>query len=78
MKKELIIAATGIALLTGCETDKEQKKGIDNKLKELKHSPKTNTQPIMADCYAISIQPARIETIDPESGLKTLSVKLSQ
>jgi hypothetical protein len=75
MKKELIIAATGIALLTGCETDKEQKKGIDNKLKELKQSPKTNTLPIMADCYAISIQPARRETIDPVTGLKTLSVK---
>jgi protein involved in sex pheromone biosynthesis len=75
MKKELIIAATGIALLSGCETDKEQQKGIDNKLKELKQTPKTNAQPIMADCYAISIQPARIETIDPVTGLKTLNVK---
>lgn len=75
MKKELIIAAMGIALLAGCETDKDQKKGIDKRLKELKQTPKTNDLPIMADCYAISIQPARIETIDPVTGLKTLSVK---
>lgn len=75
MKKELMLAAMGVSLLAGCETDKEQKKGIDNKLKELKQTPKTNALPIMADCYAISIQPARIETIDPVTGLKTLSVK---
>lgn len=75
MKREFLVAALGMSMLTGCETDKEQKKGIDNKLKELKQTPKTNAQPIMADCYAISIQPARIETIDPVTGLKTLSVK---
>lgn len=75
MKTELLVAALGMSMLTGCETDKDHKKGIDNKLKELKQTPKTNDLPIMADCYAISIQPARIETIDPVSGQKTLSVK---
>lgn len=75
MKKELIIAATGIALLSGCETDKEKKQSIDNKLKELKTTPKTNDLPIMADCYAISIQAARIETIDPVSGEKMLTIR---
>ena len=75
MKKELLLAAMGMSMLTGCETEKEQKKGIDNKLKELKQTPKTNALPIMADCYAISIQPARIEAIDPVTGLKTLTVK---
>lgn len=75
MKRELLLAALGMSMLAGCETDKEQQKGLDNKLKELKQTPKTNAQPIMADCYAISIQPARIETIDPVTGLKTLSVK---
>ncbi|MEI7947308.1 MAG: hypothetical protein WCJ02_11445 [bacterium] len=75
MKTELLVAALGMSMLTGCETDKDQKKGIDKRLKELKQTPKTNDLPIMADCYAISIQPARIETIDPVSGQKTLSVK---
>lgn len=75
MKEELLVAALGMSMLAGCETEKEQKKDIDKKLKELRNTPKTNDLPIMADCYAISIQPARIEAIDPVTGVKTLSVK---
>jgi|GEM_PF-4466894 len=75
MKRELLVAALGMSMLAGCDTDQEKNKAIDHKLKELKQTPKTNDLPIMAMCYDIAIKPARIETIDPESGLKTLSVK---
>ena len=75
MKKELLLAAIGSSLLSGCETEKEQKKEVDQKLKEIKQTPTTNQIPVMADCYAISIQPDRIEKIDPDTGVKTLSVK---
>lgn len=75
MKKELLLAAIGLSMLTGCNSEQEQKKEIDHQLKELKETPKTNDLPIMAMCYDIAIKPARIETIDPESGHKTLTAK---
>jgi protein involved in sex pheromone biosynthesis len=78
MKKELIMAATGVALLSGCETEKDQKKEVDQKLKEIKQTPTTNQIPVMADCYAMSILPDRVEKVDPDSGQKTLSVKPPQ
>jgi PBP1b-binding outer membrane lipoprotein LpoB len=75
MKKELLLAAIGVSMLSGCESDRSQKKAIDRQLKELKSTPKTNDIPIMAMCYDIAFKPARIEKIDPDTGVKTLSVK---
>jgi PBP1b-binding outer membrane lipoprotein LpoB len=75
MKKEFLVAAVGASLLSGCESDRDQKKEIDHQLKELKETPKTNDIPIMAMCYDISFTSARSENVDPGTGMKTLSVK---
>jgi hypothetical protein len=75
MRREFLLSALGLSMLSGCETNKEQKKEIDHQLKELKENPKTNDIPITADCYARSVSAERIELIDFETGKKTLSVK---
>jgi PBP1b-binding outer membrane lipoprotein LpoB len=75
MKKELLLVAIGISFISGCQTEQERKKEVDQRLKELKATPKTNDIPIMAMCYDIAIKPARIEKVDPGTGMKTLSVK---
>jgi len=75
MKKELLLAAVGISMLSGCQTEQGRKKEVDQRLKELKSTPKTNDIPIMAMCYDIAFKPARIEKVDPDTGVKTLSVK---
>jgi hypothetical protein len=78
MRREFLLSALGLSMLSGCETDQVQKKEVDQRLKELKTTPKTNELPVMADCYAMSILPDRVEKVDPDSGQKTLSVKPPQ
>jgi uncharacterized lipoprotein len=75
MRREFLLSALGLSMLSGCETNKEQKNEVDQRLKELKTTPKTNELPITADCYSISIQPDRVEKIDPVSGEKTLTIR---
>ncbi len=75
MRREFLISALGLSMLPGCETEQGQKKEVDQRLKELKTTPKTNEFPVMADCYAMSILPDRVEKVDPDTGHKTLSVK---
>jgi hypothetical protein len=78
MRREFLLSALGLSMLSGCETEKDQKKEVDQKLKEIKQTPTTNQIPVMADCYAMSILPDRVEKVDPDSGQKTLSVKPPQ
>lgn len=75
MRREFLLSALGLSMLSGCETDREQKKEVDQRLKELKTTPKTNELPVTADCYARVIQLDRVEKVDPDTGMKTLSVK---
>jgi len=75
MRREFLLSALGLSMVAGCETNKEQKKEIDHQLKELKTTPKTNELPVMADCYARVIQLDRVEKVDPDTGVKTLSIK---
>jgi hypothetical protein len=78
MRREFLLSALGLSMLSGCQTEQEQKKEVDKQLKELKTTPKTNEFPVMADCYAKVVQPSRVEKVDPDTGLKTLSAKSTQ
>jgi hypothetical protein len=78
MRREFLLSALGLSMLSGCETEQVQKKEVDQKLKEIKQTPTTNQIPVMADCYAKVIQPARVEKVDPATGMKTLSAKSTQ
>jgi hypothetical protein len=78
MRREFLLSALGLSMLSGCETEQGRKKEIDHQLKEFKTTPKTNELPVTADCYARVIQLDRVEKVDPDTGMKTLSVKPPQ
>lgn len=75
MKKEFLLIALGLTSLTGCQTKEETSQRINSELEKVSQTPTTNTVPVMADCYDISITPERVETVDPATGEKTLHVK---
>jgi len=77
MRREFLLSALGLSMLAGCQSEQEQKKEVDKQLKELKATPKTNDIPIMAMCYDIAVKLARVEKVDPATGMKTLTVKSS-
>jgi hypothetical protein len=78
MRKEILMVALGLTSLAGCQTAEEKNQRVDNELQKINQTPTTNTLPVMADCYDISIRPERIEAVDPATGDKVIHVKNGQ
>jgi len=75
MRKELLMAALGLTTLTGCQSRQEKDQRINKELNRVNQTSTTNELPVMANCYKISIVPEREESVDKDTGDKTINIK---